>query len=156
MAEHARMENGTVAEIVDLDPAVRYAWIAAGNPKADVYLRIIDDPKPTYDAAREVLVSGWGMVSSVGIVRTWTVRPKTADELRQVWTALDFLGRFSTAEMAQIETARESDEIVQSFYRAALAAQEVVSDDPRTVAGVNYLSAIGILTLARVNEVLGR
>lgn len=156
MAEHARMENGTVAEIVDLDPAVRYAWIAAGNPKADVYLRIIDDPKPTYDAAREVLVSGWGMVSSVGIVRTWTVRPKTADELRQVWTALDFLGRFSTAEMAQIETARESDEIVQSFYRAALAAQEVVSDDPRTVAGVNYLSAIGILTLARVDEVLGR
>lgn len=155
MSEHAKVVNGQVVEIVDLDPAVRSAWIAADNPKASVYLPIIDNPKPTYDAAREALESGWGIFSEAGIVRTWTVRPKNADELRQVWTTLDFLGRFSTAEMSQIETARQNDEIVQSFYRAALAAQEIVSDDPRTVAGVNYLSSIGILTLARVDELLG-
>lgn len=156
MSQHAKIVDGIVTELVDIDPALRAAWVATGNPKADVYLPIIDDPQPTYDAAREVLVSGWGLISPAGIVRTWTVRPKTADELRQVWTSLDFLGRFTTVEMAQVETAREHDEIVQSFYRAALAAQEIVSDDPRTVAGVNYLSAIGILTLARVDEVLGR
>ena len=156
MAEHARIEDGVVTGTVDLDPAIRAGWVAAGNPKAAVFLPVIDRPKPTYDEAREVLVSGWGLISDAGIVRTWTVRAKTPDELRQTWTTLDFLGRFTTAEMAQIETAREHDQIVQSFYRAALAAQEVVSDDSRTVAGVNYLSAIGILTLARVDEVLGR
>lgn len=156
MADHAKVIDGQVAGVVDLDPAIRDGWIAAGNQKASMYLPILDRPKPTYDAAREVLESGWGILSASGIVRTWTVRAKTPDELRHVWTSLEFLGRFTTAEMAQIETAREHDEIVRSFYRAALAAQEVVSDDPRTVAGVNYLSAIGILTLARVDEVLGR
>lgn len=156
MSEHAKVVDGQVLEVVDLDPSLRSAWIAAGNQKASIYLPIIDRPKPTYDADREVLVSGWGMISDSGIVRTWAVRPKTADELRKTWTTLDFLGRFTTAEMSQIEIARENDSIVQSFYRAALAAQEVVSDDPRTVAGVNYLSSIGILTIARVDEVLGR
>lgn len=156
MSEHAHIVAGQVAGLVDLDPAVRSGWVAAGNPKASIYLPVIDTPKPTYDAAREALVVVWSVWPNVEAVRTWNVRPLTDEEMRQVWTSLEFLGRFTTAEMAQVETAREHDQIVQSFYRAALAANEIVSDDPRTVAGVNYLSAIGILTLARVNEVLGR
>jgi hypothetical protein len=83
------------------------------------------------------------------------VRPLTADELRKVWTTLDFLGRFTDAEMNSIEIGRENDEIVRSFYRAAMAAQEIVSDDPRTVAGMNYLVSVGILTQARRDEILG-
>lgn len=156
MSEHAHIVAGQVAGLVDLDPAVRSGWVAAGNPKASIYLPVIDTPKPTYDAARDALVVVWSVWPNVEAVRTWNVRPLTDEEMRQVWTSLEFLGRFTTAEMAQVETAREHDQIVQSFYRAALAANEIVSDDPRTVAGVNYLSAIGILTLARVDEVLGR
>lgn len=156
MSEHAHIVAGQVAGLVDLDPAVRSGWVAAGNPKASIYLPIVDTPKPTYDAARDALVVVWSVWPNVEAVRTWNVRPLTDEEMRQVWTSLEFLGRFTTAEMAQVETAREHDQIVQSFYRAALAANEIVSDDPRTVAGVNYLSAIGILTLARVDEVLGR
>lgn len=156
MSEHAHIVAGQVAGLVDLDPAIRSGWVAAGNPKAALYLPVIDTPKPTHDASREALVVVWSVWPNVEAVRTWNVRPLTDDEKRKTWTTLDFLGRFTTVEMAQIETAREHDQIVQSFYRAALAAQEVVSDDPRTVAGVNYLSAIGILTLARVDEVLGR
>jgi len=156
MSEHAKIIDGQVAGIVDLDPAVRAGWLAAGNPKASVYLPVVDTPKPAYDADREALVVVWSVWPNLEAVRTWSVRPLTDAEKRKTWTTLDFLGRFTTVEMAQIETAREHDPIVQSFYRAALAAQEVVNDDPRTVAGVNYLSAIGILTLARVDEVLGR
>jgi hypothetical protein len=36
-----------------------------------------------------------------------------------------------------------------------MAAQEIVSDDPRTVAGMNYLVSVGILTQARRDEILG-
>jgi hypothetical protein len=57
--------------------------------------------------------------------------------------------------MDAIEIARSDDGIVQSFYRAALAAQEVVNDDPRTVAGMDYLVTIGILTHARRDAILG-
>jgi len=156
VSEHAKVVDGQVVEVVDLDPAIRSSWLAAGNPKASVYLPVVTLPQPPFDPAREALVEVWLVTSGVDARRGWRVRPLTDDELRQTWTSLEFLGRFTTAEMAQIETAREHDQIVQSFYRAALAAQEVVSDDPRTVAGVNYLSAIGILTLARVDEVLGR
>ena len=156
MSEHAKVVDGQVVEVVDLDPAIRSSWLAAGNPKASVYLPVVTLRQPPFDSAREALVEVWLVTSGVDARRGWRVRPLTDDELRQTWTSLEFLGRFTTAEMAQIETAREHDQIVQSFYRAALAAQEVVSDDPRTVAGVNYLSSIGILTLARVDEVLGR
>jgi hypothetical protein len=156
MSEHAKVIVGEVVALVDLDPAIRAGWIAAGNPKAALYLPVVTLPQPAYDATREALEEVWSIVPATEARRGWNVRAKTADEMRKVWTSLEFLGRFTTAEMAQVETAREHDQIVQSFYRAALAANEIVSDDPRTVAGVNYLSAIGILTLGRVDEVLGR
>ena len=155
MSEHARIENLKVAATLDIPDALYASWKATGNPKANVYRPVLTETLPAYDEARQVPVESF-VVHPTQVLRTWSIRAKTPDELRQVWTSLEFLGRFTTAEMAQIETAREHDEIVRSFYRAALAAQEVVSDDPRTVAGVNYLSAIGILTLARVDEVLGR
>lgn len=156
MSEHAQVIDGQVSGVVDLDPAIRSAWLAASNPKAVMYLPVYEMEMPNHDAAREVPVETWTVTPGIEAIRSWTIRSKTDAEMRQVWTTLDFLSRFHTSEMAQIETAREHDQIVQSFYRAALAAQEIVSDDPRTVAGVNYLSAIGILTLARVDEVLGR
>ena len=155
MSEYARIEGGKVAATLDLPDALYASWKQTGNPKAVAYRPVITDTLGPYDPAREAPVESF-VVQPTQVRRVWSIRAKTPDELRQVWTPLDFLGRFTTAEMAQVETAREHDEIVRSFYRAALAAQEIVSDDPRTVAGVNYLSAIGILTLGRVDEVLGR
>lgn len=156
MSEHAKVIGAVVVAVVDLDPAVRAGWLAAGNPKAAIYLPVSTMPQPQFDPVREALVETWSVTPNVEAVRGWSVRSKTADEMRQVWTSLEFLSRFSTAEMAQVETARAHDDIVQSFYRAALAAQEVVSDDPRTVAGMDYLVSIGILTMGRVDEILAR
>jgi hypothetical protein len=36
----------------------------------------------------------------------------------------------------------------------AQAAQEVVSDDPMTVSGLNYLVSVGLLTEQRKQEIL--
>ena len=36
----------------------------------------------------------------------------------------------------------------------AQAAQEINNDDPMTVAGMNYLVTIGVLTEQRKNEIL--
>jgi hypothetical protein len=154
MSEHARIENLTVAAIVDIDPALHASWVAAGNPKAIAFRPVVTDAKPPFNQATHALDERFTVLAD-SVIRSWTVRPLTADELRKVWSTLEFLGRFSDAEMQAIETAREHDEIVRSFYRAAMAANEIVSDDPRTAAGMDYLVAIGILTMARRNAILG-
>lgn len=70
------------------------------------------------------------------------------------WTPLEFLGRFTESELDDIENRRLTDPVVRSFYRTASFAQEVVSDDPRTVAGMDYLQSIGVLTQARKDQIL--
>jgi len=154
MAEYAIVEAGAVARIVDIDPAMHASWVATGNPKADAYRRVVTDQVPPHDIETQA-VEPYFVVASDRVTRAWLLRPLTTDELRKNWTALEFLSRFTDAELASIETAREADAVVQSFYRSALAAQEVVSDDPRTIAGMNYLVSIGILSLGRVQAILG-
>lgn len=79
----------------------------------------------------------------------------SSDRPRPDRSAVKFLSRFTSAEMLSIEIAGESDATVRSLCHAASNAQEIVSDDPRTVAGMDYLVAIGILTQARRDAILG-
>jgi hypothetical protein len=43
---------------------------------------------------------------------------------------------------------------VADFVDMAQAAQEVISDDPLTVQGMDYLVSIGVLTQQRRDEIL--
>jgi hypothetical protein len=153
MTEYAYVVSGAVMEIKDISPTLHAQWVAAGNPKAQSYLPIVNDPNPIYDPTIQV-VEPYFVVESSRVRRAWSVRPKTADELRKVWSPLEFLERFTPSELDEIETRRLTDQGVRAFYRAASFAQEVVSDDPRTVAGMNYLVNIGLLTAARKEEIL--
>jgi hypothetical protein len=115
---------------------------------------VFTDPVPTHNPATQT-VDPYFVVATDRVTRAWMVRPLTADEMRKSWSSLDFLARFTDTELAAIETAREADAVVQSFYRSALAAQEVVNDDPRTVAGMDYLVSLNILTPYRAQAILG-
>ena len=66
-----------------------------------------------------------------------------------------FLLRFTEAELLGIRTAATTDPITWRFLTLATAAQEIVSDDPQTVAGMDYLVAAGLLTEQRKGEILG-
>lgn len=70
------------------------------------------------------------------------------------WTPLEFLGRFTESELDDIERRRPFDMGVRTFYRTASFAQEIVSDDPRTIAGMDYLQSIGVLTQVRKEQIL--
>lgn len=70
------------------------------------------------------------------------------------WTPLEFLSRFTDSELDDIEARRLTDPGVRAFYRSASFAQEIVSDDPRTVAGMDYLQSIGVLTASRKDQIL--
>lgn len=153
MAEYARIHAGTVAELVDLDPAAHAAWTASGNPKAAAYRPVVDDPLPIHDPTIQVVESGLVVEPSM-VRRAWTVRPKTADELRKVWTSFEFLSRFTPSERGAIRTGSISDPALADFLMMSQAAQEIVSDDPMTAAGMDYLVSLGILTPARRAEIL--
>ncbi len=152
---HARIDSaGNVAAFVDMDPALRAGWVATGNPKADAYRPVTTDPVPPYDAARQT-VDAYYVVGPDDVRKRWNVRPLTADELRKVWSPLEFLARFTDSELADIESAREVNADVQAFYRSALAAQEIVSDDARTLAGMSLLVVMGLVTQSRASEIIG-
>lgn len=72
-----------------------------------------------------------------------------------VWTAYQFLGRFTDAELMAIRAKSQTDAATWKFLTFATAAQEVVSNDPMTVAGMDYLVSVGILTPLRKAEILG-
>lgn len=153
MAEYARVQDGKVAEIVNIDPAIHNAWVLSGNPKAAAYRPLTRRPSPTYNTSTHTAEETFQIYATT-VFTDWVVRPKTADERRRSWTPLQFLERFTDHELDTIETRRATDPLVQKFYRTASFAQEVVSDDPRTVAGLDYLTAIGILTAARKDAII--
>lgn len=70
------------------------------------------------------------------------------------WTALQFLNRFTDSELMDIRSKSVSDPIMWKFLTFATAAQEVISNDPVTVAGMDYLVLTGVLSQTRRNEIL--
>jgi hypothetical protein len=73
----------------------------------------------------------------------------------QSWTAYQFLLRFTTEERAAFRAAALTDPMVADFQQLAQAAQEVINNDSMTIAGMNYLVSVNLLTEQRKNEILG-
>lgn len=72
----------------------------------------------------------------------------------KVYTAYQFLLRFTSDERAAFRTAAETDQNVADFQQLAGAAQEIYTDDPMTIAGMDYLVSVGLLTQKRKSEIL--
>lgn len=70
----------------------------------------------------------------------------------QPLTPLAFLRRFTAAERIAIRAS--TDPVVSDFLQLLYLAQEVRLDDPDTLAGVDYLEAIGLLAAGRAAAVL--
>lgn len=73
----------------------------------------------------------------------------------QAWTAYEFLLRFTAAERAAFRAAAATDAQVADFQQLAQAAQEIRSDDPMTLAGMDYLVSVALLSSERRAEILG-
>lgn len=70
------------------------------------------------------------------------------------WTAYQFLLRFTESELEIIRGRAFTDATVWRFLALAQAAHEINSDDPTTIAGMDYLVSASILTQARRDEIL--
>ena len=71
------------------------------------------------------------------------------------YTSYEFLQRFTAEERALFRAAAQTDQLVADFVQLATAAQEILNTDPVTIAGMNYLVFLGLLTEARAAEILG-
>lgn len=153
MAEYAYIFDNQIKEIVDLNPNVYAQWVNADNPKATAYRPVLRQPKPVYDEKTQA-VDPVATVYAMSVVFGWTVRPKTADELRKTWTSYEFLQRFTTQERRLIWNRAKSDDDIAEFLMFSQSANEVLSDDPATVAGMNTLVSKNIINNSRKDQIL--
>lgn len=70
------------------------------------------------------------------------------------WTSYEFLLRLTAQERADIRQRAITDPNVADFLMLAQSAQEIISNDPITLMGMNYLVYIGVFTEQRKKEIL--
>lgn len=153
MSTYAYVFNDQIVEFKQIDDLLYQKWIDENNPKKDCY-RLVVYSSPPMVTDLEVAESSYEINPST-VNQIWTIRNKTADELRKSWTAYQFLLRFTPQERAAYRAAAQTDDLVADFLNLATAAQEIINDDPMTIAGMDYLVSIGILTSQRKAEILG-
>ena len=69
-------------------------------------------------------------------------------------TRLDYMRRFTLVEEAGIRVAARTDPMIEVILGRLSAAEYVDVTDPETMAGVDYLVGMGLLTAERKAEVL--
>ena len=69
-------------------------------------------------------------------------------------SVLAFRSRFTDAEKVAIYTAARQAVEVQIWLDDLMAASEVLTDDPRTMGGVQALEAAGMIGAGRAAEIL--
>jgi hypothetical protein len=80
--------------------------------------------------------------------------PLEAAAPQKVITRLAFMNRFTMQELAAIYTAAKTEVMVEVFLEKLKLAEEVNLTDAQTIGGVQALAASGLLSEARVQEVL--
>ena len=152
MSIYAYVYNNQIIEFKEIDDTLYQSWVNSNNPKKNSYLIVNYTTAPKVSST-EIAESSYEIQRN-SVDQIWTVRNKTTDELRKVWTAYEFLNRFTYSERAAYRQAAKTDDLIADFMSLAQAAQEIISDDPMTVQGMDYLVSVGILTQQRRDEIL--
>lgn len=101
-----------------------------------------------------VLLSGPAAIGWSYDSNTDTFAPPQQEEVNKIYTSYEFLNLFTAEERAAFRAAANTDPIVADFQMLAIAAQEIHTKDPMTIAGMNYLVMVGLLTEERKNAIL--
>lgn len=106
-------------------------------------------------------IIGWGDAGELNFSGgyqdgfSWEPYVPQEDAHRQgILTKLDYMNRFTDAELAAIYTAAKSSVAIEVWLEKFKLATEINLDDPRTIDGVNALEAAGLLAPGRAAEIL--
>ncbi len=150
--QYAEVRNNQIIKFLDIDDNLYQMWVSTNNPKATVYRPVVEDSYPTPNEYQAVDVNY--IIEQNQVIKLYVLRNKTPDELRQTWTAYEFLLRFTQQERADLRAASQIDTLVADFSQLLGAAQEVISDDPVTIQAMDYLVYAGYITNDRRNEIM--
>lgn len=73
----------------------------------------------------------------------------------RVWTVLEFLRRMTPLERIATRERAKVDPVTFDFMDLLNRSEEVRSDDPDVLRGLNYLWAVGILEPGRAAQIVG-
>ena len=150
--QFAEISNNQIVRFLDIDYNLYQSWLSNSNPKAKIFRPVVEDTYPTpneYQAIDENYI-----VEDNRVLKLYILRNKTAEEMRKVWTAYEFLTRFTQQERAILRSASATDPLVADFSQLLGAAQEVISDDPVTIQAMDYLVYAGYITNERRSEIM--
>lgn len=146
-------------KFVMLDEDWYNGLVAANNPKKNYYKPVMTADVPDFDAATQKIEETITVTSSF-VFRGWNVVNKTAEEIalenNKTYTSYEFLLRFTESERAAIRLAAATDvtSVTADFLQLSQAAQEINTMDPVTIAGMDYLVSIGLLTQQRRDQIM--
>ena len=72
----------------------------------------------------------------------------------RILSKLDYMNRFTDAELAGIYTAAKSVVAVEILLEKFKMASDINLDDPSTVVGLQTMSKVGLIASGRVDEIL--
>ena len=139
MPNWIRLDNDRVVETTDTDPKGRFhpdlKWTKASASVQAGMVKQADGSFAFPEPAPENVISAT-LTSATPL------------------TKLAFMNRFTMEELAAIYTAAKTEVMVEVFLDKLKLAEHVDVTDPQTRAGLQALAASGLLTEARVQEVL--
>jgi len=128
---YQEISNGQVVRFADLDGNTISAPVGYGG--------VVIDANPPAPA--------WALPDPVVETTAYVPAPR-------LLTKLNYMNRFTDAELAGIYTAAKSVIQVEVWLEKFKAATDVDLDDPRTQGGVHALEAAGLIGEGRANEIL--
>lgn len=126
---YAIVNSGKVENIAIADGALGANWIEIGD---------------------QSIGTGWGYADGIFTAPTIETSPPI-----HTLTKLEYMNRFTDAELAGIYTAAKSFVAIEVWLAKFNAVKDDIDlDDPRTVAGVQGLESAGLLAAGRAAEIL--
>ncbi len=150
--QFAEIRNNNIQSFLEIDYDLYQSWISTNNPKAKIYLPVVEDTMPTPNEYQAIVENY--IIEETRVIKLYILRNKTPDELRKIWTAYEFLTRFTQQERATLRAAGQTDPLVADFSQLLGAAQEVISDDPVTIQAMDYLVYAGYITNERRSVIM--
>lgn len=118
------IENNIVVNIAVADHPIANNWIEGSNPIGSTYVNGVFTP-PTFVGSKITKIS-----------------------------KLEYMSRFTDAELATIYTAAKSSVLVEIWFEKFKLATDIDLSDQRTIDGLNALELAGLIETGRAAEIL--